>query len=63
MQDITVTLTPPPDLTVTDISTADTLVTGEEMVVQYTVTNIGAGAPFEPYWRDQIVSIHLRSNP
>ena len=29
------------------------------MVVQYTISNIGAGNPFETYWLDRLVNLYI----
>ena len=54
---IDVTLSPPPDLVVSSIIVDEEYATGSVMVVRYTVTNNGAGAPFESFWADTTVSI------
>ena len=53
---IDVTLSPPPDLVVSSIAVGQEHTTGSVMVIRYTVTNNGAGAPFEPFWTDRTVS-------
>lgn len=55
---IDVTLAPPPDLIVSVIQSDDSYVTGRVMNIQYNVTNIGGGEPYERYWQDIIVSIN-----
>ena len=54
---IEVTLAPPPDLVVSSIQADDVFVTGRTMTIQYNVSNVGAGEPFENYWQDIVVSI------
>lgn len=56
---IDVTLSPPPDLVVSSVTVGEEYATGTVMVVRYTVTNNGAGAPFESFWTDTTVSILL----
>ena len=53
---IAVTLSPPPDLVVSSLTVEEEYHTGSEMVINYTVTNNGAGAPFESFWTDRTVS-------
>ena len=57
---IVVTLSPPPDLVVSSITVGEEHETGSVMVINYTVTNIGAGAPFEPFWTDKTVCAYCR---
>lgn len=52
-------LSPPPDLVVTSLEVNTPVRTGETLLVRYVVTNEGAGATFETYWRDFIVSVSL----
>lgn len=54
---IDVTLSPPPDLVVSSIIVGKEHTTGSVMVIKYTVTNNGAGAPFESFWTDTTVSL------
>ena len=54
---IDITLAPPPDLVVLSIQSEDAFVTGGVMTVRYNVSNIGAGEPYENYWRDIAVSV------
>ncbi|MBN1661871.1 MAG: PKD domain-containing protein [Anaerolineae bacterium] len=49
-----ITLTPPPDFQVTSLSAPATANSGADIRVQWTVTNLGAGAPFEPLWYDRV---------
>lgn len=57
-----VILAPPPDLIVSQVVANDEYVTGDTMVVQYTISNVGAGNPFESYWRDRLVSFYTSFN-
>ena len=54
---IDITLAPPPDLVVQSIQSEDAYVTGRVMTIRYNVSNIGAGEPYENYWRDITVSV------
>ena len=40
------------------VQSDDSYVTGKVMNIQYNVTNIGAGEPYENYWQDVIVSTY-----
>ncbi len=52
---IRITLMPPPDLTVGQVSaTSATASLGEDVTVEWTVKNEGASAPFEKTWEDMI---------
>lgn len=42
-----------------EIQSADSYVTGRVMNIQYNVSNIGAGEPYENYWQDIVVSINI----
>ena len=53
---VDVTLAPPPDLVVSSIQSSNAFVTGRTMAIQYNVSNIGAGEPYESYWQDIAVS-------
>ena len=50
-------LAPPPDLIVSYLNVSDEYATGDTMRVQFKVSNVGAGAPFETYWQDILVSL------
>lgn len=50
-------LAPPPDLIVSYLNASDEYATGDTMRVQFNVSNVGAGAPFETYWQDILVSL------
>ncbi|VDI13273.1 Hypothetical predicted protein, partial [Mytilus galloprovincialis] len=55
-----VTLTPPPDLTIREIFTEKTFyVTGDAMVITWTVINDGYRSPYAFYWIDSIKLISL----
>lgn len=58
---IDVTLSPPPDLVVSSIIVGREYATGSVMVIRYTVSNNGAGAPFESFWTDRTVSTFIHS--
>ncbi|CAG2191761.1 unnamed protein product [Mytilus edulis] len=52
---IDVTLTPPPDLRIQELLTDKTFfVTGDTMVIQWTVINDGHKSPYALYWRDDV---------
>lgn len=51
---LTITLTPPPDLVVTNLVIPTAASSGEEITVGWTVQNQGAGAPFESGWSDRV---------
>ncbi|HEY8402949.1 MAG TPA: CARDB domain-containing protein, partial [Cytophagaceae bacterium] len=55
-EQITINLTPPPDLAVTELIIPTTAVSGQEANFSYTVKNIGASAPHktENVWYDHI---------
>jgi subtilase family serine protease len=59
-QAITVILTPPPDLVVTEHAAPDSADSGQSVSIQWTVENQGAGEPFETYWRD---GVYLHTGP
>lgn len=52
---INVILAPPPDLIVTSLQVEDMYSSGDSIITTYTVENIGAGEPFERFWRDRLV--------
>lgn len=55
-QVLDVTLTPPPDFTIREIFTEKTFyVTGDAMVITWTVMNDGYRSPYAFYWIDSIV--------
>ena len=54
---IEVTLSPPPDLIVSALIVGEEYSTGSQLLINYTVTNNGAGAPFETFWTDKTVSL------
>ncbi|MEZ6132743.1 MAG: CARDB domain-containing protein [Planctomycetaceae bacterium] len=49
-----VTLTPPPDLQVTSVNAPTTAFSGQPATISWTVSNQGAGATLESFWRDRI---------
>ena len=51
---LNVVLTPPADLSVTDIVLPDTVSTADNFVYSFQVTNNGAGSPNRNYWKDQV---------
>jgi parallel beta-helix repeat protein len=51
---IAISLTPPPDLQVTNILIPNNAFSGTNVNIQYTVTNEGTGTTLENYWRDRI---------
>jgi len=51
-----VILLPPPDLVVSSLEADNVYTTGSTMIIHFEVSNAGAGEPFEPFWRDQLVS-------
>ncbi len=53
-------LSPPPDLVVSHLEVNDSILTGEHLVVTYTVTNQGAGPTFEEQWTDYVVRFVLK---
>ncbi|XP_052094770.1 uncharacterized protein LOC127730411 isoform X2 [Mytilus californianus] len=58
-----VTLTPPPDLTIREIFTEKTFfVTGDAMVIKWTVINDGYRSPYAFYWIDN-VKLNLLEQP
>ena len=50
-------LSPPPDLVVHSVATANQYYTGDAMKLQFNVSNEGLGEPFYHWWRDRVVSI------
>jgi hypothetical protein len=57
---LTVTLSPPPDLVVTNIVSPPTGSSGQAITISWTVENQGAGQPFESGWNDRV---YLTSTP
>lgn len=51
---IEITLTPPPDLVVTELHIPASAQSGQEITVSWTVQNQGPGAPFESDWNDRV---------
>jgi PKD repeat protein len=51
---INVTLTPPPDLAITQITIPDSARSGESISIGWRVENQGPGATVEGFWRDRI---------
>ncbi|MCI0552112.1 MAG: hypothetical protein L0287_14265, partial [Anaerolineae bacterium] len=51
---IAITLAPPPDLVVTQISNPSTGNSGQAILVGWTVENQGPGSPFEAGWSDRV---------
>ncbi|HRY32571.1 MAG TPA: CARDB domain-containing protein [Bacteroidales bacterium] len=51
---ITVYLTPPPDLQVTDIQHAPTATAGSNITLKYTVSNEGGSTPLAGKWKDVV---------
>lgn len=51
---IRITLTPPPDLVVTDIEAPASTLSGESVELSWTVTNAGPGATREEAWNDLV---------
>ena len=57
LQVIAITLSPPADLEVTSLTVPDTWVTGETVMIDILITNVGGGATFEFFWIDQLVTL------
>ena len=55
MSQVELILSPPPDLVVSMLEVNNSLFTGDQLVISYTVTNEGAGPTFETQWTDYIV--------
>lgn len=55
-QRLVISLSPPPDLVVSSITTARRFYTGDRIQVQFNVSNEGLGEPFHYWWRDLVVS-------
>ncbi|MBU1984631.1 hypothetical protein KJ815_09505, partial [bacterium] len=51
---LTVTLTPPPDLIVSDLVVPTSGTAGQPLSIQWTVLNNGPGTPFENSWNDRV---------
>ncbi|MEW6754630.1 MAG: CARDB domain-containing protein [Candidatus Latescibacterota bacterium] len=51
---VTLHLAPPPDLEVTRVVAPEAVTSGSQIEVAWTVTNRGAGAPFERRWSDRV---------
>ena len=51
---LSITLTPPPDLTITEMTTPLTGNSSQKITIGWTVENQGPGAPFERAWQDQV---------
>ena len=51
---VNIVLSPPPDLSVTEVATVDSASCGQSVSVQWTVENQGPGATFETIWHDCI---------
>ncbi|KAL9963573.1 hypothetical protein ACROYT_G027096 [Oculina patagonica] len=56
-----ISLSPPPDLVVSSITTLKSYYTGDIMKVEFTVSNDGLGEPFRNWWRDRVTITHLAS--
>lgn len=52
---ISITMTPPPDLTVRNISFDPVASSDMDLMVNFDVVNIGAGATVEDYWEDVVL--------
>ncbi|MBK9106718.1 MAG: hypothetical protein IPL92_19695 [Saprospiraceae bacterium] len=59
---INVTLSPPPDLLVTNITTPLITFSGETINMTYTVTNLGSGITGASIWKDEITLIPAPGN-
>ena len=57
LQVIAITLSPPADLEVTSLTVPGTWVTGETVMVDVLITNVGGGPTFEFFWIDQLVTL------
>lgn len=57
---INITLSPPPDLEVSSLAVPATAASAGTLRVAWTVSNYGAGAPFEGFWEDQL---YLTTSP
>ena len=51
---IAITLSPPPDLEVTSLDSLTNVASGQQLTVNWEVTNNGAGDPFESFWQDRL---------
>lgn len=51
---ISITLTPPPDLVITDLVIPDSAGSGQSVNIQWTVENQGPGEPFARSWSDRV---------
>ncbi|KAL9963565.1 hypothetical protein ACROYT_G027086 [Oculina patagonica] len=60
-QMLKISLSPPPDLVVSSITTLKSYYTGDTMKIQFTVSNDGLGEPFYYWWRDRVTITHLAS--
>ncbi len=59
---INITLSPPPDLLVTEITTPALTFSGESINMTFTVSNLGPGITTETIWQDEITLIPAPGN-
>ena len=61
-QELKISLSPPPDLVVSSVTTVKSYYTGDTIKVQFIVSNDGLGEPFHYWWRDRVVSKHYNDS-
>ncbi len=59
---INITLSPPPDLLVTDITSPLISFSGESVNITYTVSNLGSGVTTQTIWKDKITLVPAPGN-
>ena len=57
---LTVILSPPPDLTIQSFTVPPEVSTDEVLHLEWEVENSGGGATFETYWIDSVVSQYIK---